>query len=72
MHVDEVFCHGENGGAPWETSHRGCIMRKVVVKKLLPEEGLTFFWTLLLLTAAALGQKESQVHKFAISELVGP
>ena len=45
-------------------------MRKVVAK-LLPEEGLTFFWTLLLLTAAGHGQKESQVHKFAISELVG-
>ena len=25
-----------------ETSNRCCIMRKVIVKKLLPEEGLTF------------------------------
>ena len=50
MHVDDVLCQGENGGATWETSHRGCILRKVVSKevtKLLPEEGLTFFWTLI-------------------------
>ena len=32
MHVDEVLCHGENGEATWETSHPGCIMRKVVSK----------------------------------------
>ena len=32
MYVDEVLCHGENGGAAWETSHRVCIMRKVVGK----------------------------------------
>ena len=30
MHVDEVLCHGENGEVAWETSHRGCIMRKVL------------------------------------------
>ena len=32
MRVDEVLCCGENGGATWETSHRGCIMRKVIGK----------------------------------------
>ena len=46
IHVDEVLCHGENGGATWETSHRGCIMRKVVSKTFTAVEGLTFFWTL--------------------------
>ena len=30
MHVDEVLCHGENGRTTWETSHRGCIMRKII------------------------------------------
>ena len=34
MHVDEVLCHGENGEATWETSHPGCIMRKVVSKEV--------------------------------------
>ena len=34
MHVDEVFCHGENGGTTWQTSHRGCIMRKVISKEV--------------------------------------
>ena len=43
MHVDEVLCHGENGRATWETSHRSCIIRKVISKKLLPEEGFSFF-----------------------------
>ena len=46
MHVDEVFYHGENGGATWKTSHRGCIMRKVVSKEVTAG-GLTFFWTLM-------------------------
>ena len=32
MHVDEMLCHGENGGATWQTSHRGCLMRKLVSK----------------------------------------
>ena len=41
VHVDEVLCHGENGWATWETSHGGCIMRKVLSK-----ERLKFFWTL--------------------------
>ena len=30
MHVDEGLCQVENGEATWETSHRGCILRKVV------------------------------------------
>ena len=32
MHVDEVHCHGENGGPTWETSRRGCILRRVISK----------------------------------------
>ena len=34
MYVDEVLCHGENGGATWDTSHRACIMRKVLSKEV--------------------------------------
>ena len=34
MHADEVLCRGENGGAIWETSNRGCILRKVVSKEV--------------------------------------
>ena len=30
MLVDEVLCHGENGGATCETSHRGCFISKEV------------------------------------------
>ena len=33
MHVNEVLCHEETGGTTWETSHRGCIMRKVTSKE---------------------------------------
>ena len=47
MHVDEVLCHGENGGATWETSHQGCIMRKVVSKAVTAGGRLDFFCTLL-------------------------
>ena len=43
MHVDKVLCHGENGGAKWETSHRGCIMRKVVSKEGAAEGRLDFY-----------------------------
>ena len=45
-HVNEEILHKENGGATWETSHRCCVVRKVIRTELLPEEGLTFFWTL--------------------------
>ena len=34
MHVDEVLCHGVNGRATWETSHRGSIMKKVLSKEV--------------------------------------
>ena len=34
MHVDEVLCHGENGGTTWDTSYQGCIMRKVISKEV--------------------------------------
>ena len=35
MLVDEVHCHGENGGATLETSYRGCIIRKIVSKEVV-------------------------------------
>ena len=41
MHVDEVLCHG---GAAWITSHRGCIMRKVI--DVTAGGRFDFFWTL--------------------------
>ena len=48
VHANEVLWRGENGGTTWETSHRCCIiMRKVIHKEVGPEEGLTFFWTLI-------------------------
>ena len=43
MHVDEVFCHGENGLAAWETSHRGCIMRKGLCKEVTAGGRFDFF-----------------------------
>ena len=43
MHVDEVLCHGENGGTTWETSHRDCIMRKVVGKEVIAGGRFDFF-----------------------------
>ena len=43
MYVDEVLCHGENGGATWQTSHRGCIMRKVVSKEITAGGRFDFF-----------------------------
>ena len=42
MHVDEVLCHGENG-ATWDTSHRGCIMRKVIGKEVTVGGRFDFF-----------------------------
>ena len=43
MHVDEVLCHGKNGGATRETSHQSCIMRKVVSKKVTAGGRFDFF-----------------------------
>ena len=43
MHVDEVLCYGENGGASWETSHRGCIMRKIVLEEVTAGGRFHFF-----------------------------
>ena len=43
MHVDDVFCYEENGGATWETSHWGYIMRKVVSKELTAGGRFDFF-----------------------------
>ena len=46
MHVDEVLCHGKNGGTTWETPHRGCLMRKVVSNAVTAGGRFDFFWTL--------------------------
>ena len=43
MHVDEVLCHGENGRATWETSHRDCIIRKVTSKEFTAGGSFDFF-----------------------------
>ena len=43
MDVDEVLCHGENEGATWETSHGGCIMRKVISKEATVRGRFDFF-----------------------------
>ena len=43
MHVDEVLFHGENGGAPWQTSHQGCIIQKVVSKAVTAGGRFDFF-----------------------------
>ena len=43
IHVDEVLCHGENGGATWQPSHRGCIMRKFVSKEVTARGRFDFF-----------------------------
>ena len=43
MHVDEVLFLGENGRATWETSHQGCIVRKVVSKAVTAGGRLEFF-----------------------------
>ena len=43
MHVDEALCQGGNGGATWETSHRGCILRKVVSKEVTAGGRFDFF-----------------------------
>ena len=34
VHAVEVFWQGENGGTTRETSHRCCIMRKVIRKEV--------------------------------------
>ena len=46
MHVDEMLCYRENGGATWETSHRGCLMRKVASNAVTAGGRFDFFWTL--------------------------
>ena len=38
-----MLCHGENGGAAWETSHCDCIMRKVVSKEVTAGGRFDFF-----------------------------
>ena len=43
MHVDEVLCLGENGRATWETSHRDCMMRKVMSKEVTAGVRSDFF-----------------------------
>ena len=34
MHVNQVIWHEKNIGTMWETSHRYCIMRKVIHKEV--------------------------------------
>ena len=43
IHVDEVLYNGENGGATWEASHRGFIMRKVISKEVTAGGRFDFF-----------------------------
>ena len=43
MHVDEVLCHEENGRTTWETSHPGCIKRKVISKEVTSRGRFHFF-----------------------------
>ena len=38
----------ENGRATWKTSHRGCIMRKVISKEVTAGGRFDFSWTLLI------------------------
>ena len=46
MHVDDVLYHWENGVSPWQTSDRGCIIRKVVSNEVTAGGRFDFFWTL--------------------------
>ena len=44
MHVDEVLWDGEDwGGAAWESSHRCCVMRKVMRKEMVAGGRFDFF-----------------------------
>ena len=43
MHSDEVIWHEESGGTTWKTSHRCCIMRKVISKEVATGGRLHFF-----------------------------
>ena len=63
MHVDEVLCHGENGEPTWETSHRGCILRKVISKEVTAGRRFDFFWTLRLAKENVKKALNSPVHK---------
>ena len=38
MHVNEEILHDEKGRTTPETSNRCCIMKKIMSKKLLPEQ----------------------------------
>ena len=46
MHENQVNWHEENIGTIWETSHRCCIMRKVVHKDVTTGGRFDFSWTL--------------------------
>ena len=66
MHVDEVLCHGENGGATWETSRRGCIMRKVVSKQVTAGGRFDFFLdSKLFITLEYSNSKRFRTVKFS-------
>ena len=46
MHVNQVIWHEENIGTIWETSHRCCLMRKVIKKEVTAGGRFDFFGTL--------------------------
>ena len=43
MHVNQVIWHEENIGTIWETSHRCCVMRKVIHNKVTAGGRVDFF-----------------------------
>ena len=43
MHVNQVIWHEENIGTIWETSHRCCIMRRVIHKEITAGGKFDFF-----------------------------
>ena len=49
MRVIGMIWHEENGGTIWETSHRCCIMRKVIRQEVTAGERCNFFCTLVKL-----------------------
>ena len=43
MHVNQVVWHEKNIGTIWQTSHRCCVMRKVVLKEVTAGGRLDIF-----------------------------
>ena len=59
MHANQVIWHEENVATIWKTSMSQS--GRLYVKELLPEEGLTFFWTL-----ATILKSEEKTCKLAV------